>query len=66
MKKINDKTMEDNLRDTKHNKKANTVFLKLLAKQKSKRRDWSDVRAETLPSDKSDIRNESAIEKREQ
>jgi hypothetical protein len=30
------KTLEENLRDTKHNKKANTVFLKLLAKQKSK------------------------------
>jgi hypothetical protein len=36
--------------DQKENQdKANTVFLKLLAKQKSKRRDWSDVRAETLP-----------------
>ena len=56
----------ENLRDTKHNKKLKEVFLRLLAKQKSKRRDWSDVRAETLQSDKSDIRNESAIEKREQ
>ena len=53
------KTLEENLRDTKHNKKANEVFLKLLAKQKSKRRDWSDVRAESLiPEEKSDIRNE--------
>ena len=50
-------SLEEILRDTKHNKKANTVFLKLLAKQKSKRRNWSDVRAETLPSDKSDIRS---------
>jgi hypothetical protein len=25
------------------------VFLELLAKQKSNRRNWSDVRAETLP-----------------
>ena len=67
MKKIYDRTLEEQIHD-KHRKqdKANTVFLKLLAKQKSKRRDWSDVRAETLPSDKSDIRNESAIEKREQ
>jgi hypothetical protein len=55
------KTLEENLRDTKHNKKANTVFLKLLAKQKSKRRDWSDVRAETLPSDKSDVRSKGII-----
>ena len=40
-------SIEKILRDTKHNKKANTVFLKLLAKQKSKHRDWSDVRSET-------------------
>jgi hypothetical protein len=43
--------------DHKHRPKSELVFLKLIAKQKSKRRDWSDVRAETLPSDKSDIRN---------
>jgi hypothetical protein len=42
-------SIEINLRDTKHNKKANEVFNKLLTKQKSKRRDWSDVRAETYP-----------------
>ena len=59
MKQINkNNSLEEILRDTKHNKKANEVFLKLLAKQKSKRRDWSDVRAETLiPSYKSDVRN---------
>jgi len=51
------KTLEENIRDTKHNKKAKEVFLKLLAKQKSKNKDWSDVRAVTLPSDKSEIRN---------
>ncbi len=39
-------SLEEILRDTKHNKKANTVFLKLLAKQKSKHKDWGDVRAE--------------------
>ena len=61
MKNNNDKTMEEILRDTKHNKKLKEVFLKLLAKQKSKHRDWSDVRAETLPSDKSDIRNELEV-----
>jgi len=49
MKNNNDKTMDDILRDTQHNKKLKEVFLKLLAKQKSTRRDWSDVRAETLP-----------------
>ena len=50
MKQINkSKSLEENLRDTKHNKKANTVFLKLLAKQKSKHKDWSDVRTEKYP-----------------
>ena len=51
MKKIiyqND-SIEKNLRDTKHNKKAEKVFLKLLAKQKSKHKDWSDARSETYP-----------------
>jgi len=33
----------------------------ILREQKSKHRDWSDVRAETLPSDKSDIRNELEV-----
>jgi hypothetical protein len=42
-------SLEEILKDTKHNKKANTVFLKLLAKQKSKRRDWSVLRSETYP-----------------
>ena len=48
------------LRDTQHNKKLKEVFLKLLAKQKSKRRDWSDVRAETLPSDKFEVNKKGA------
>jgi len=37
--------------------KANTVFLKLYAKRRGKYKGWSDVRAETLPSDKLDIRS---------
>ena len=49
MKNNNDKTMEEILRDTKHNKKLKEVFLHHLAKQKSKHRDWSDARAETYP-----------------
>jgi len=50
MNKINKNySLEENLRDTKHNKKANTVFLKLLSLQKSKHKDWSDARAETYP-----------------
>ena len=56
MKKINtNKSIDENLRDTQHNKKIKEIFLRLLAKQKSKHRDWGDVRAETLPSDKSQI-----------
>ena len=42
-------TLEEILRDTQHNKKLKEIFLKLLAKQKSKHKDWSDVRAETYP-----------------
>ena len=39
--------------------KANTVFLKLLAKNKRKANPWGVVRSETLiPEEKSDIRNE--------
>jgi len=56
MKNINDKTMEEILRDTQHNKKLKEIFLRLLAKQKSKHRDWSDVRSETLPIDKSEVK----------
>ena len=43
------KTLEENIRDTKHNKKANEVFLKLLAKQKSKHKGWGEVGSETYP-----------------
>ena len=49
MKNNENKSMDDILRDTKHNKKLTKLFLRLLSKQKSKHRDWSDVRAETLP-----------------
>lgn len=42
-------SLEEILRDTKHNKKAKEVFLRLLSKQKSKHKDWNDVRSETLP-----------------
>ena len=47
MKNNNDKTTEEILRDTQHNKKIKEIFLRLLAKQKSKHKDWSDVRSET-------------------
>jgi hypothetical protein len=50
MKKIYDRTLDEQIYDNrKKHDKANTVFLKLLAKQKSKRKNWSDVRAETYP-----------------
>ncbi len=50
MKQINkNNSLEEILRDTKHNKKANEVFLKLLAKQKSRRRDWDLIRSESYP-----------------
>jgi len=43
------KTLEENLRDTKHNKKANAVFLKLLAKNRCKANPWGVVRSESYP-----------------
>ena len=49
MANLGNKSLEENLRDTKHNKRANTVFLKLLAKQKSKNKDWSDAKTEIYP-----------------
>ena len=51
------KTLEENIRDTKHNKKAKEVYLKLLAKQKSKYKGWSEVISQILPIDKSDTKN---------
>jgi hypothetical protein len=48
-------SLEEILRDTQHNKKLKEIFLKLLAKQKSKHRDWSNVRSKTLPGDKSEV-----------
>ena len=49
MKKIYNQTLEEQINDRRKHEKANVVFTKLLAKQKSKRRDWNDVRAETYP-----------------
>ena len=39
----------ENLRDTKHNKKANTVFLKLLALQRKPKNPFDELRSYTLP-----------------
>lgn len=39
--------MDDILRDTKHNSKAQEVFLKLLAKQKKPANPFDKVRSET-------------------
>ena len=43
------KSIDENLRDTKHNKKANTVFLKLLALQRKPKNPFDEVRSYTLP-----------------
>ncbi len=40
----------ENLRDTKHNKKANTVFLKLYAKLNKPKNPFDEVRSYTPPS----------------
>ena len=50
MNQINkNKSFEEILRDTKHNSKANEVFLKLLAKQKRPANPFGVVRSETYP-----------------
>ena len=49
MKQLNNNQSVFKPIEKKQKDKANTVFLKLLAKQKSNRRDWKDLRAETLP-----------------
>ncbi len=50
MKQINKNySLEENLRDTKHNKKANTVFLKLYAKLNKPKNQFDEVRSYTLP-----------------
>ncbi len=48
MKQINkDNSIIEILRDTKHNKKANTVFLKLLARQRKPKNPFDEVRSYT-------------------
>ena len=42
-------SLEENLRDTKHNSKAQQVFLKLLAKQKKPRNPFDEIRSISSP-----------------
>ena len=50
MNKINsNKLLEENLRDTKHNKKANNVFNKLLAQQKKQKNPFDEIRSYSPP-----------------
>jgi hypothetical protein len=48
MKQSNNKPFTENL-DHKHRNKSELLFYKLLAKQKFKHRDWSDVRTDIYP-----------------
>jgi len=50
--KNKNKSMDDILRDTQHNSKAQEVFLKLLAKQKKPANPFGVVRSETSVSSK--------------
>lgn len=60
--KNNDKSMDDILRDTKHNSKAHEVFLKLLAKQKKPANPFDKVRSQTWNlDDKSNITNDLEV-----
>ena len=47
MKNNENKSMDDILRDTKHNKKANTVFLKLYAKLNKPKNPFDEIRSYT-------------------
>ena len=49
MKNNNDKTMEEILRDTQHNKKIKEIFLGLLAKQRKPKNPFDELRSYTLP-----------------
>jgi hypothetical protein len=55
-------SLEELLRDTKHNKKAKELFLKLLGKQRKPANPFNVSRTKTYqPDDKSDIRNEMEV-----
>ena len=49
MKSKVNKSMDDILRDTKHNEKANEVFLKLYAKLNKPKNPFDEFRSYTLP-----------------
>lgn len=49
MKNIKNKSMDDILRDTKHNSKAEEVFLKILAKHKKPKNPFDEARSITYP-----------------
>ena len=50
MKKLYDRTLDEQIYDNrKKHDKANTVFIKLLAKNRRKANPWGEVRSETLP-----------------
>jgi hypothetical protein len=50
MKKLYDRTLDEQIYDNrKKHDKANTVFIKLLAKNKRKANPWGEVRSYTLP-----------------
>ena len=50
MKKIYDRTLDEQIYDNrKKHDKANTVFIKLLAKNKRKANPWGVVRSESYP-----------------
>ena len=56
MKHINNNQSVFKPMERKQKDKANTVFIKLLAKYKRKANPWGVVRSETLPIDKSEVK----------
>ena len=49
MKKIYDRTLEEQINDRRKHEKASVVFLKLLAKNRCKANPWGVFKSETYP-----------------
>ena len=63
MKNNENKSMDDILRDTKHNKKANTVFLKLYSKLNKPKNPFDEIRSYTPQSIKETKQGVDSIDK---
>jgi len=49
MKVKYDRSLEEQINDGRKREKASVVFTKLLAKQRSKNKDWGELNSQTVP-----------------